>query len=67
MTPATKENLQSVASIIYNLAAIVSFVKLTFFDDYTYTWWNWIIALPVNAFLSGIWPIYWLILRPLFQ
>jgi len=29
-------------------------------------WWNWIIIFPVNQFLSQIWPIYWLVLRPMF-
>ena len=41
------------------------FGKLTFFDGYTYTWWNWIIVVPINGFLAEIWPIYWLLLRPL--
>lgn len=43
----------------------VTFVYLSFFDGYVYTWWNWLIAVPANIFLSTIWPIYWLILRPL--
>jgi hypothetical protein len=42
-----------------------TFLYLTFFDGYVYTWWNWLIAVPINMFLSTIWPIYWLILRPL--
>lgn len=29
-------------------------------------WWNWIILLPIWGFLSTIWPIYWVILRPIF-
>lgn len=29
-------------------------------------WWNWIIIIPIDFFLGEIWPIYWLILRPLF-
>ena len=47
-------------------ASLATFVYLTFFDGYNYNWWNWIIAIPINLFLSEIWPIYWLILRPLF-
>lgn len=43
-----------------------TFIYLTFFDGYAYTWWNWIIVIPLNGFLSGIWPIYWGILRWLF-
>jgi hypothetical protein len=27
--------------------------------------WNWIIILPIDFFLGEIWPIFWLILRPL--
>ena len=50
----------------YQVGSIATFMKLTFFDHYVYSWWNWIIAIPVNIFLSEIWPIYWLILRPIF-
>jgi hypothetical protein len=50
----------------YQIASIATLVFLTFFDAYVYNWWNWLIAIPVNIFLSEIWPIYWLILRPLF-
>ncbi|MDP9412682.1 MAG: hypothetical protein M3Q08_01015 [Pseudomonadota bacterium] len=50
----------------WQLASFATFTYLTFFDDYDYTWWNWIIAIPVNIILAEIWPIYWLILRPLF-
>lgn len=52
--------------IIWQLAAIATFIKLTFFDGYDYNAWNWLIAVPVNLFLAEIWPIYWLILRPIF-
>ena len=51
---------------VYVLGNIATFCKLTFFDGYHYNWWNWLIAIPVNEFLATIWPIYWLILRPLF-
>ncbi|UQN68293.1 hypothetical protein L0Z11_11410 [Burkholderia multivorans] len=50
------------AWVIGNLG---TFAKLTFFDGFHYTWWNWIIVLPLNEFLAAIWPIYWAILRPL--
>jgi len=59
--------LGRVAAIIYQLGALATLAKLTFFDGYVYTWWNWIIALPVNVFLSEIWPLYWLIIRPLMR
>jgi len=51
---------------IYFLGDLATFVYLTFFDGYIYTWWNWLIAVPINFFLAQIWPIHWLILRPIF-
>jgi hypothetical protein len=51
---------------IYNIGAIGTFVYLTFFDGYRYNVWNWIIAIPVNMFMAGIWPIYWIVIRGLF-
>jgi hypothetical protein len=61
------EKLGIVAVIAYEIAGWATFAKLTFFDDYVYNWWNWIIALPVNMFLGQIWPIYWLIIYPIFH
>lgn len=52
--------------LIWQIGSIVNFIYLTFFDGTDYNWWNWAIIIPVNAFLSEIWPIYWLILRPIF-
>lgn len=49
--------------IISVIASLGTFTYLTFFDGYIYNAWNWLIALPVNAFLSAIWPIYWGILH----
>lgn len=49
----------------YQIASLATFGFLTFFDGYQYNWWNWLIALPVNAFLAEIWPLYWAIIRPL--
>lgn len=51
--------------IIYQIGALATATKLIFFDGYVYNWWNWIIALPLKIFLSEIWPVYWLIIRPL--
>jgi len=45
---------------------VATFIYLTFFDGYVYNWWNWLIVVPINAFLAKIWPIYWVIVRPLF-
>ncbi len=49
---------------VYIVGNIATFIKLTFFDGYQYTAWNWLIALPANEFLSFMWPLYWLVLRP---
>lgn len=51
---------------LWQIGGIATFVYLTFFDGYRYTWWNWLIAVPVNLFLGEIWPIYWLLVRPIF-
>lgn len=47
----------------YLIGQTGTFLYLTFLDGYVYTAWNWIIALPVNVFLSMIWPIYWALLH----
>jgi hypothetical protein len=52
--------------VVYLLGNLATFLKLTFLDGYHYTWWNWIVALPVNEFLGVIWPAYWAIIRPIF-
>ncbi len=52
---------------IYSLCSAFTFIFLMFLDGYVYTWWNWAIALPINAFLAAVWPIYWGILRWLVQ
>lgn len=44
---------------IWMVGNIGTFVFLTFFDGYDYSWWNWIIAIAVNEFLAMIWPVYW--------
>ena len=53
--------------LLYEVAAAATWVYLTFFDGYVYNSWNWLIALPANAFLAQIWPLYWAILRPLLE
>ena len=50
---------------IWQAGAVATAVFLTFFDSYPYNAWNWIVAVPVNLFLAEIWPIYWVILRPI--
>ena len=51
------------AMVLYELAAVATFVKLTFFDDITYNWWNWIVLVPIHVAFGQIWPIYWLTMR----
>lgn len=51
---------------VHLAASTATQIFLIFFDGYVYTWWNWIIAIPISLFLGEIWPIYWLILRPVF-
>lgn len=58
-----KNGIGAAAILIYEAVVAGTFVYLTFFDGYVYNGWNWIIAVPVNGFLSAIWPIYWGILH----
>lgn len=55
--------MERIFSFVYLLGGAGTFIFLTFFDGYPYTWWNWVIALGSNAFLSGMWPIYWSVLH----
>lgn len=50
---------------LWVLGDLATMIYLTFLDGYVYTWWNWLVAIPVNFLLSSIWPIYWAVLRPL--
>jgi hypothetical protein len=50
----------------WQVGGLATFIYLTFFDGYVYTWWNWMIAIPVNLFMAEIWPVYWLILKAVF-
>lgn len=62
-----RERLAPILYGIYFIGDAATFIFLTFLDDYRYTWWNWVIAVPINFFLAQIWPIYWVVLRPLFS
>lgn len=57
---------QRVGCWLHLLASTATQVFLIFFDGFQYNAWNWLVAVPVSLFLGEIWPIYWLILRPLF-
>lgn len=58
--------LGGILLLAYYIGAPITFIYLTFFDGYQYTWWNWIFVVPINGFLSAMWPIYWAVLRPFF-
>ena len=51
--------------IFYWIADIATTGFLLWEDWDSFNWWNWIIIIPIDFFLGTIWPIYWLILRPL--
>jgi hypothetical protein len=53
--------------VVWQVGSVATFFYLTFFDDFEYNWWNWLIAIPANVFLGEIWPIYWFILRPWYE
>lgn len=55
--------MERIAFAIWQIGALATFICLTFFDDYAYNSWNWLIAIPVNLLLGEIWPIYWALLR----
>ena len=57
--------MKNIGWIIYWVGNVATFAKLTFFDDYHYTGWNWLIVVPINEILAAMWPVYWVILRPL--
>lgn len=61
-----KEAAATAIAFVYYGGGLATWVYLTFLDGYAYNWWNWIVALSANSVLSMIWPIYWLVLRPLF-
>jgi hypothetical protein len=50
----------------WQIGGITTFVWLLFFDGNQYNWWNWALIAPISLFLSEIWPLYWLIIRPIF-
>ncbi len=57
--------MKNAAILLYIVGNIGTFIKLTFFDGYVYTWWNWIIVIPINEFLASMWPLYWVVILPL--
>lgn len=61
-----KEKIKYLLFGAWFIGHIATFIKLLLFDGYRYNWWNWIVAVPIDFFLSLMWPIYWAVLRPLF-
>ncbi len=59
------DGLQRLLWSLYFLADLATTGFLIWEDWDDMTWWNWIIIVPIDIFLGTIWPIYWLILRPL--
>lgn len=60
------DRLAAPLAIIWQIGSLITFGILVVEDWPDFNWWNWIIFIPINLFLGEIWPIYWLILRPLF-
>ena len=59
-------SMKTILIWVHLLASTATQIFLIFFDGTDYNWWNWIIIIPVDLFIGEIWPIYWLILRPVF-
>jgi hypothetical protein len=47
----------------WQVGSMGTFIVLTFFDDYPYNAWNWLIVVPRNFVLAELWPLYWGVLR----
>lgn len=58
--------LKLAAWAVYSGGQLTTWVYLTFLDGYSYTWWNWPLALVANTFCGILWPVYWTVLRPVF-
>lgn len=57
--------MKQLAWAVFWIGDLATFVYLTFFSGTDYNWWNWLLIVPLNFFLATIWPLYWLVLRPL--
>lgn len=57
--------MRTAALVVYVLGNLGTFLYLCWEDWPTFNWWNWLVLIPINEILAAIWPIYWLILRPL--
>lgn len=51
---------EQIMGVIYGLGCIVTFIVLCIFDSNTgANGAEWLIVIPINIFLSTIWPVYW--------
>ena len=57
-------NLRHSLPVIYQIGALATFVKLTFFDGIDYNWWNWFLLVPMHLILAELWLVYWPLIRP---
>jgi len=57
---------ESVLSAVYVIGQLATFIFLIITNWPGFNWWNWIFLIPINFFLACIWPIYWVILVPIF-
>ncbi len=48
---------------LYVITWIGTFAYITYIDFSDMNWWNWMILVPINAFQSFFWPIYWIFLH----
>lgn len=51
---------------IYYAGLITTFIVLIREVPSHLAFWRWILLVPIDGFLSSIWPIYWVIIKPLF-
>lgn len=58
--------LKTVGIWVWVIVDLLTFGFLMYEKWPDLNWWNWLVVVPVNIFLSTIWPIYWVILRPIF-
>ena len=46
-------------AVLYHMGSIGTAIFL--FVDTNWSWWNWILLIPLNLFLAEIWPVFWFI------
>ncbi len=56
----------AVAIFIYQIGAFATLGYLFWQDGAHLSWWKYPLLFALNCFIAEIWPVYWIILRPLF-